>query len=292
MGFLKQLFGSSDNKDEDKKKADERLFDTMKFEAATALHRNMPQAAIPRLKAALEIHDDLECHDYLSQALIMAGELEEALHETEILVNAEPDNAAIFNRLSHIYFMMEDYDGVATAAQHAIEVEPHNTTALFYLGRAAHGRGDDVVAVTMLDKCLSVEPHLTDALLLRGRIQLSLHNLDQASADADKLIELLPESEEAVLLKGHIEEAQDHTDSALSLYSKAIELNPFCAAAFAARGALRLKLGDQAGSEADMQSMMEADPSIANPTEGETDQQNIADKVQQAYRNIDPFAVF
>lgn len=292
MGFLKQLFGSSDNKEEEKKKSDQRLFDTLKFEAVTALHRNMPKAAVPRLKAALEISNDMECHDYLSQALIMSGELEEALHETEILANAEPDNAEIFNRLAHVCFMMEDYDGVATAAQRAVEIDSQNATALFYLGRAAHGRGDDVVAVTMLDKCLDVKPDLSDARLLHGRLQLALHEFDSARNDADMLIEQLPESEEAVLLKGHVEEAQGNTDSALSLYSKAIELNPFCAAAFAARGALRLKLGDKAGSDADTQSMLEADPSIANPNEGETDQQNIADKVQQAYRNIDPFAVF
>lgn len=286
------MFGSSDTSDDDKRREQLRSFDTLKYEAVAALRHNKPQAAVPRLKAALEIQDDMECHDYLSQALIMAGELDEAVTETEILATAVPDNAAVCLRLANIYYMKEDYDGVATAAQRAVEIEPENATAFFYLARAAHGRGDNVVAVAMLDKCIDHSDKMAEAYMLRGKLHLALHNLDKAEADAAWLIENQPESEDAALLRGHVAEARGNTDEALKLYTQAIDLNPFCAAAYAARAALRLKTGDKEGSEADHQAMIEADPSIENPEKATPEGQNIEESVMQAYRNIDPFAVF
>lgn len=292
MGFFKQLFGSSDTASEDKKKAQLRTFDTMKYEAVAALKQGKPQAAIPRLRAALEISNDMECHDYLSQALIMASELDEAINETEILASAAPDNVAVFNRLAQIYYLKEDYDGVATAAERATEVDPDNATAFLFLGRAAHGRGDNDIAIAMLGKSIERDDTMADAYMLRGRLLLVAHRLDEAESDADWLTEHLPENEDAAMLKGHIQEARGLDNEAMQLYSHAIDLNPFCAAAYAARGALRLKNGDKAGSDADMQAMIEADPSISDPTKSPSEGQNIEETVKQAYRNIDPFAVF
>jgi len=292
MGFFKQLFGSSDTTDDDKKRERQRSFDTLKYEAVAALKHGKPQAAIPRLRAAIEISDDMECHDYLSQALIMAGELDEAVAETEILASNAPGNAAIYLRLASIYYMKEDYDGVATAAQQAVEIEPENAVAFLYLARAAHGRGDNVVAIAVLDKCIALSGDMAEAYMLRGKLHLAAHSLDLASADAAWLSEHLPESEDAALLHGHVAEARGDNDEALSLYGKAIDLNPFCAAAFAARAALRLKLGDKEGSEADIKAMKEADPSIGNPGNAPTETPDIEESVRQAYRSIDPFAVF
>lgn len=292
MGFFKQLFGSSDNADEEKRHEQMRSFDTLKYEAVAALRHGKPQAAVPRLRAALQIEDDMECHDYLSQALVMAGELEEAVTETELLASLVPDNAAVYLRLANIYYMKEDYDGVATAAQRAIEAEPENATAFLYLSRAAHGRGDNVVAIAMADKCIGFDDKMVDAYMLRCKLHLAQHNLDQAEADAAWLSEHQAESEDAALLRGHVAEARLHNDEALALYTQAIDLNPFCTAAYAARAALKLKLGDKEGAEADHQAMIEADPSINDPQKATTEGQNIEETVMQAYRNIDPFAVF
>lgn len=292
MGFFKQLFGSSDSSADDKKKEQQRTFDTLKYEAVAALRHGKPNAAVPRLRAALEIQDDMECHDYLSQALIMTGELDDAVAETELLANALPDSAAVFLRLANICYMKEDYDGVATAAQHTIEIEPESAAAFLYLARAAHGRGDNVVAIAMLNKCIGYSPEMAEAYMLRGKLHLALHNLDNADADADWLIVHQPENEDAALLKGHVAEARGDTEQAISLYSHAIDLNPFCAPAFAARAAFRLKMGDKDGSEADTKAMIEADPSIEDPGKAPADSPNIEETVLQSYRNIDPFAVF
>lgn len=292
MGFLKRLFGSSDSNEDEKKKERLRSFDTMKYEAVAALRHGKPQAAIPRLRAALEISDDMECHDYLSQALIMAGELDEAVQETELLASAAPDNASVYVRLAHICYMKEDYDGVATAAQHAVEADPDNALAYLFLARAAHGRGDNVVAVAILGKCIGKNPQMADAYMLRGKLLLAARSLDEADNDACWLIKNLPESEDAMLLKGHIEEARGNSQQAIECYGHAIELNPFCAAAYAARAALRLSLGDKAGAEADMKAMAEASPQNQSADGAEGDSQSIEEAVRQAYRNIDPFAVF
>jgi len=173
-----------------------------------------------------------------------------------------------------------------------VEADPDNALAYLFLARAAHGRGDNVVAIAVLGKCIGKDPQMADAYMLRGKLHLAAHSLDEADADASWLTEHLPESEDAMLLKGHVEEARGNNDLAINYYDKAIELNPFCAAAFAARAALRLSMGDKAGAEADLKAMAEVNPQSVDADTASGESQNIEEAVRQAYRNIDPFAVF
>ena len=75
MNFLKALFGGKEENSEEKRQADEQKnFDILKYDGVKALKTGQWQQAIRCLNHALNIREDLECHDYLSQALLQNNE--------------------------------------------------------------------------------------------------------------------------------------------------------------------------------------------------------------------------
>ena len=76
MKFFKALFGSKEEKPEEKKKAEEaKNFDVLKYDGVRALRAGQAEFAIRCFTHALQMQDDLEIHDYLSQAYIRTGNL-------------------------------------------------------------------------------------------------------------------------------------------------------------------------------------------------------------------------
>lgn len=77
MNFFKSLFGKKEEEAPEKKQQEEaaRNFDVLKYDGVRALRSGETAYAIECFNHALELHDDLEVRDYLSQALIRNNEL-------------------------------------------------------------------------------------------------------------------------------------------------------------------------------------------------------------------------
>ena len=74
-----------------------------------------------------------------------------------------------------------------------------------------------------------------------------------------------------------------------------IKANPFHASAFEERGKIKLALGDKEGADADMRTLLEIEPQRAEGVNGEFSAEgteDIAKKVEQAYRNSNPFGIW
>ncbi|MBQ5505551.1 MAG: hypothetical protein IIT85_00215, partial [Prevotella sp.] len=81
---------------------------------------------------------------------------------------------------------------------------------------------------------------------------------------------------------------------AIAYYDQVIKANPFNATAFSERGKIKLALGDKEGAEADMRSLLELEPQRAEGVNGEYSAEgteDIARKVEQAYRNNNPLGL-
>lgn len=270
MSFLKSLFGVK-SEPEDPKKKEEQTFDSLKYNGVGALKTNQLRVAIDCLQKALELRDDLEVRDYLSQALIRNGELLPAYEQLQKLSEAEPDNIEIWLRMADVAYMMEDYVQVGNACEKAMLIDKDNPRALDLYARAAIGQGDLVNAIAMLTKAISIAEKpkegeegkqgiYLDARLLRARTYLQQGDVEGARLDADLLYSRLPDNEDVLLLCARVAEAEGKHKEAIDFYTKAIEANPFCQDAFSERGAIRKEMGDEEGAAEDERAAMELNP--------------------------------
>lgn len=289
MNFLKALFGGKEETSEERQREQQqRDFDVLKYDGVKALHYHQWQQAIKCFTHALEIKDDLECHDYLSQALIQNNELLAGFDELQKLADAQPDNKEIFLRMARVAYMMEDYGAMANACEKALLIDKDDVQALFLYAQACHGQGDDMNAVAMLTKAIGLQDGFADAYLLRGTILLADKDIDGAAQDADWLMANTGGGEDVLLLKARVLEAQGKHSEALNIYNKVVEANPFSATAFKERGAVRLALGDEQGAREDAQALLE----LGDNDNAQPDGQNIEQKTEEAYRNINPFGLW
>ncbi len=291
MNIFKALFGGKEETREERRKEEEaRNFDVLKYDGVKALKMRQPAYAVQCLTHALELKDDLECRDYLSQALIQNNELPKAYEQLQKLAEAQPDNTRILMRMAEVAYMMEDYNVMADACERALMIDNENPLTFFFYARACRGQGDDNNAVAMLTKAISLKDDYYDAYLLRGEILLETGEVDNADEDAAYLCEHVADNEDILLLKAKIEMAKGNYDQAIDIYNKVIDLNPFCATAFRERGKAKMAAGDASGAEEDMKTAEEFESDLNK--DGDEKKEDMEQKVNQIYKNNDPYGIF
>ena len=274
MNFFKSLFGKKEEEAPEKKQQEEaaRNFDVLKYDGVRALRSGETAYAIECFNHALELHDDLEVRDYLSQALIRNNELLPAYEQLQKLQEAEPDNLKVLLRMADVTYMMEDYGTMASVCEKALLLDKDNPETLYYYARACLGQDDQVNAIAMLTKAIAVKDDFADARLLRGETLLKMNDKEGAA----------------------LETAKGNVQKAIDVYTHIIDLNPFSLKAFRERGALRLKLGDKESAEEDMKAVLELDPNQAKQVSGNYSAEGTEDigrQVEQAYRNNNPLGL-
>lgn len=293
MNFLKALFGGKTESPEEKNEQEQRKkFEVLKYDGMKALRMGQNDYAVQCFTHALELSDDLEVHDCLSQAYTRSGNLLAAFDELRMLSDAQPDNPQIFIRMADVSYMLEDYTAMGDACEKALLIDKDNPVVHLLYARACKGHGDVVNAVAMLTKAIVLKPGFGDALLMRGQLLLDMGDVDGAEEDADHLQELFPEQEDALLLKARVELKRGRDQAAIGVYDKVIAVNPFCVQAFRERGAVRLKNGDKDGAEQDMRTVLEIDPEQGADINGEYSAEGIEHKVRNTYRALDPLNLF
>ncbi len=288
MNFFKALFGGKEETPEDKKKAEEeKNFDVLKYDGVRALRSGRHDYAIKCFTHALQMKEDLEIRDYLSQAQIRADMLPEAYDNLMKISEALPDNVQVYVRMANVAYMMEDYTAMAEACEKAIMVDADNAEATYLYAKACIGHGDTTNAVAMLTKAVTLKPDYAEAYLLRGETLLSAGETAEAADDADRLLKDYPESEDVLMLKARVEKARGNTADAVGFYGKVIDVNPFHADAYRERGELRIATGDESGGNDDLKHAAE----LTSNTDGNTGGEDIAKKVNDAYKNINPMGL-
>lgn len=311
MGFFKKLFGGRvDSPENDRKEQETRNFDMLKYDGVKAMHMGETDYAVKCFNRALEMREDLEVRDYLSQTLIRTGELLPAYEQLQKLAEAEPDNKQIFVRMADVAYMMEDYRAMADACEKAMLIDRDDPQVLNFYARASIGLGDTVNAIAMLTKAIITCEHRMDgedentrrealatafsSRLLRGETLLKTGDCDGADEDAEWAVNHTKDNEDALLLKARVEAGKGASDSAIAYYNKVIEANPFCVAAFQERGDIYLAKGDKEQAEADRKQVIELSPETDGNTAGQhapEEGKGIQQQVEKAYRSIDPYGI-
>lgn len=270
MGFLKTLFGGDDLSPEEKKEREEaRQFDVLKSDGVRAMRMGQVDYAEKCFRKALEIKDDLEIHDYLSQVLVHLEKFDEGFDHLKLLAEAQPDNIHILITMAHVAYMKEDYTTMAEVCEKAMLLDKDNAQVLFLYARCSQGQHDLVNAVAMLTKTIMLDESFAAAYLERGEILLGMGDVEGASEDADHLMEIADGAEDVLLFKSRVLMAQGQFAQAIDVLDRAIEGNPFCTTALKARGTCRLALGDKDGAERDMRQVLDIDPDALSDVSGE-----------------------
>lgn len=293
MNFLKSLFGSKAENEEEKRREEERKnFETLKYDGVRALQMGQIEQALRCFSHALQLHDDLETRDYYSQALIRNNDLPGAYAQLQKMVEAEPDNLEIYLRMADVAYMMEDYVAMGNTCEKAMLVDSENSQVLYRYAKACIGRDDLTNAIAMLTKAIILNPKAYEAYLLRGETLLDSGDLDAADEDATLLLEHLADNEDVLILKARIEQKKGNKAEALTYYNKVIDVNPFSMVSFQERGPLRIELGDEQGGRKDVEMAQEMTAQlVANQVKAVADE-GVEQKVKRAYKNMDPYGVF
>ncbi|MGP1464662.1 MAG: tetratricopeptide repeat protein [Prevotella koreensis] len=282
MNFLKALFGGkAKTPEEEKKDSEVHDFNVLKYDGKQALVQGDTKFAVKCLTHALDIKDDPETRDYLSQALIREGDLLKAYEHLQKLSETEPDNIKIYMRMANVSFMMEDYNAMANSCEKALLVDKDMPELMYLYAQACIGLGDTSNAVAMLTKAINLREDYGDAYLLRGETLLEDGNLKDAEEDAEWLMEHHADIEEVLLLNARLEKAQGNADKAIEIYGRVIDINPFSIEAYTERATVKLEQGDQAGHDEDMQKVNEISP--------EVNEEDIERKMEQKYKDNNPY---
>ncbi|MBQ7422742.1 MAG: tetratricopeptide repeat protein [Prevotella sp.] len=286
MNFLKALFGGKTESPEEKKKEDKaRDFDVLKYDGVRAMRSGQYDYAVKCFRHALQLQDDLEIHDYLSQVLIHSNELLPAYDELQKLAEAQPDNLQVFIRMAHVAFMMENYGAMADACEKAMLIDKDAPVVSFLYAQAARGQGDSVNAIAMLTRAITLDESYVDAYLLRSEMLLEMGDVESADADVAWLLEHAGDHEDILLMKARLEHAKNNTDEALIYYNKVVDVNPFSTVAYKERGNLRMERGDKNGAAEDAAKVLELSPQDVADVNGEFSAEGIEEKTRNAYRS-------
>lgn len=291
MGFWNSLFGGETNPEEEKRAADERNFDLLKYDGVKAMRIGQYEYAVKCFEKALETKEDAEVRDYLSRAFIRMGRLDDALAELKKLTMQEPDNIHLKMQAAGVVFMKEDYAEMTALCEQALAVDADNAMVHLFYAKAELGQNNVIQGIARLTKAIALEENLADARLLRGQTLLKMGDFNAASEDVAWLTEHTEESEDVLLLHARIEAAKGNADEAVRIYSQVIDVNPFQVDAFRERGKLRLEQGDKQGAEEDMKMVLELNPEEMADVNGEYSAEGIEQKTRQAYSNLNPFGI-
>lgn len=284
MNFFKALFGGKDENPEEKRQAEEaKNFEILKYDGVKALKIRQWQQAIRCLSHALSIREDLECRDYLSQALIQDNQLTAAYEELQKLHEAEPDNQKILQRMANVAFVMEDYGAMASSCEKALLISKDNPEIYYLYGRACMGQEDLTNAIAMFTKAISLNEDYGDAYLMRGGVMLQRGEVEAAEQDCQWLLERASSVEDVLILKAKVETAKGNHSEALSYYDKVIEGNPFSIEGFTLRAELKKQMGDQQGAEDDLARLREINP--------DGNDEDLEQKMNEAYKNSNPMGL-
>ena len=193
MGFWKSFFGGEEsNPEEEKKNAEAKTFDLMKYDGVKAMRMGQFDYAEKCFREALKIQEDLEVHDYL------------ALEELNIIIKAEPDNIAIMLHAAHVAYMQEDYEQMKNFCEQALGVDAENAMANYMVAQAALGQGDLINGIARLTKAIALNEQLGDARLLRAKTLLKLGDVNGAEEDVNWLMAHTEDEEEVLLMAARV----------------------------------------------------------------------------------------
>jgi tetratricopeptide (TPR) repeat protein len=199
---------------------------------------------------------------------VRRGRTADAIEDLRRATALRPEQYQGYVNLAQALLQEKKLDEAVAEMGRAIEREPHLASLYATRGRIHVLRGDDAAALADLATALNVEPGRPAAAsandhLERGRILHRRKDYKRAVKEYDDAVALRPELVKAHRLRAEALLELDAPREALSSLDACLKHGPPDADVFRARAAVRTRLGDYPGAQADYTRALEAVPDAA-----------------------------
>jgi tetratricopeptide (TPR) repeat protein len=174
--------------------------------------------------------NDFEIRSRFGQVLREAGELDESLEQSRILLGMAGENAAhtviAYNALALTYYKMGKYELAETALHKASELDAKSAFVWNNLGLVAFERGHDQEAFLDFQKASELDPKYVQARLNKAVVYLDCGDYKHAREELQKAVDIDPNDAEAQVALGVAARGDGKFDLARKAYERALDIEP------------------------------------------------------------------
>jgi choline-sulfatase len=220
--------------------------------------------AVPLLESALAEEPGIpQALLVLATCYSELGRRDEAKSMLDAVLREDPENVQALISLANILLDEHKDDDVIALCKQALSVDERNTQALQIIGEIYMGRLDFAQALPYIEQAADVQSKNDRSRFNLAACLIGLEQFDRAEPILRQVLEASPKWPLAHFNLGLLLEEQGRTEDARAAYAQEIETYP---SEFKARfnlGKLLFKLGDRAGSLAEMREIVRIAPKLA-----------------------------
>ena len=199
----------------------------------------------------------------LSTCYVELGRPAEAKAELDILLKEDPESVQGLISLANILLDEGKTDDVIALCKRTLSVDDKNTQAYTLIGEVHLERTDYVEAVPYLEKALETQPKITRTRLSLAAALVGARQYDRAEAELKAVLAESPKFPLAHYNLGLLYEEQGRLEEARAAYAAEVEIFPQSYKTRFNLGKVLFKLGDKAGSLAEMREVVRTAPKLA-----------------------------
>jgi tetratricopeptide (TPR) repeat protein len=124
------------------------------------------------------------------------------------------------------YLRSNDYEGTERQARKALELNPRNVDALYYLGLALFGRKQYDEAIRCLSEAATLQPDRHEIRTELGVVCIAKNQLDEGIRHLEKVIAMAPDDAEAFFNLGVAQFRRGNKAEARKCWTRSAELKP------------------------------------------------------------------
>ena len=167
-------------------------------------------------------------HEQL-QALInlySQGQLQQALHEAETLVQKFPQSAILFNVQGAVFKDLGQLDQSIEAYNKALATKPDYAEAYNNMGNTFKEQGKLEEAIEAYNKAIIIKPDNTDAYNNMGNAMKEQGKLEEAIGAYNKALDIKPDNANAYYNMGRSLQELGKLEEAIEAYNKSLAIKP------------------------------------------------------------------
>jgi arylsulfatase A-like enzyme/Flp pilus assembly protein TadD len=199
--------------------------------------------------------DRIQAYELVSAALFdeQQQHYAEALSKLQQAETAGPHSRTIRFLMAGEYFHLRDFPRAAASYQSALEMDPKNSVAAYYLGVSQLETGDLEAAERAFEHTLELDPHNFSAAFNLGVVYSRRQQAQPAIQAFERAIEILPDYAEAHEALGELYLYLNRPQEAARELERAVAIAPHMAKAHSqlARAYTALGLQDKARQESE-----------------------------------------
>jgi tetratricopeptide (TPR) repeat protein len=215
----------------------------------------------------------------LGRVLLEIGKLDEADSAFQVVLNANPAEAAALAGTGQVAFQRQEYEKAADFYQRALEIQPEASSLHYHLGMTYRALGRTDEARAQMDKAGERIPTVDDPMLafVQAHTRGAAHYLEAAvkadesghTAVAARFYEIAtsiqPTNVPALVRLGELQGAAGNSDAALNAFARVLSIDPGNARANYFAGTLLEQRGDDEEARKLYEKALESQPQLVEP---------------------------